>query len=87
MTQKEADKKLKDIENSLKPCPLCGGRACIIGMRVTPDNVIIDSVGCLKCNLTCKRESHILIEPKKILHGRKKVVLDTVQTWNNRPIN
>lgn len=87
MTKKEVDKKLKDIENSLKPCPLCEEKACIIRMHSTLDNVVIDSVGCLKCNLTCERESHILIEPIKILSRTKKVVVDAVQTWNNRPTN
>lgn len=87
MTKKDIDKNLKDIENSLKSCPLCEGKACIIGMHTTLDNIVIESVGCLKCNLTCEREARILIEPKKILSRTKKVVVDVVQTWNNRPTN
>lgn len=47
---------MKIISDSLKTGPLCGGKADVIGMHTTFNDVVVDSVGCLKCNLICERK-------------------------------
>lgn len=84
MTKNEIDKKIKIISDNLKACPLCGGKANIIGMHTILNDVVVDSVGCIKCNLSCEREKHILIDPNKIFSRTEKNIIEPVLTWNNR---
>ena len=86
MVQNEVDNKIKIINDTLKKCPLCGGKADIIGIHTTFNDIVVDSVGCLKCNLSCEREKHILINPYKRFLRTKKNIIDPVSTWNNRSI-
>ena len=87
MTYREIDEKLEIICNSLEPCPICKGKADIIGVHWDLDGITIDSVGCLKCNLVLSREMKWSSEPKKLFSKQHKNVVDAVQTWNNRAIN
>ena len=87
MTKEVFDEKLLDISKSLEPCPLCKGKADIIGVHNTAYSIIIDAVGCLRCNLILEREKNWLSEPKKLFSKRHRNIVDVVQTWNSRATN
>ena len=87
ITKEVFDKILEVISKSLEPCPLCKGKADIIGVHNTAYSIIIDAVGCLNCNLVLEREKNWLSEPKKLFSKRRKNTVYVVQTWNNRVTN
>lgn len=87
ITKEVFDEELKVISKSLEPCPLCKGKTDIIGVHNTADTVIVDAVGCLRCNLILEREKNWLSEPKKLFSKRYKNIVDVVQTWNDRATN
>ena len=87
ITKETFDEKLLNISKSLEPCPLCKGKADIIGVHNTTCSIIIDAVVCLRCNLILEREKNWLLEPKKLFSNRHKNIVDVVQTWNSRAIN
>lgn len=55
MTKIEIDDALNKISASLKPCPICKGKAEILEMHTTLKEVVIDSIGCRKCHLTVEK--------------------------------
>lgn len=87
MTQNQIEEKIKIIRDGLKICPLCGRKADIIGMHTTFNEVIVDSVGCFKCNLRCERKTHVLVDLSKPFSRPKKHMIDPVLTWNHRSLN
>lgn len=84
ITKEVFEKETDIIRKSLEPCPICNGKADIIGVHNTAYAIIVDAVGCMKCNLVLEREKNWLSEPKKLFLKRYKNTVDVVQTWNCR---
>ena len=87
MIYNEVNKDLKVISDSLEPCPLCKGIAEIIAFHTTLKEIIIDEIGCPKCNLSITRKIHLQTNSNKFFSKRKKSIVNVIQKWNHRTTN
>ncbi len=85
MKKSEVEAMLNKISDSLAPCPLCKGKAEILAMHTTMQEVIIDAVGCRECHLVVEREKRFA-KSEKLFAKRPKTVVDPVGIWNQEII-
>ncbi len=83
MTKIEIDDALIKISASLEPCPICKGKAEILAMYATLKEVVIDSIGCRKCQLAVERKWR-LAESDKLFVKRTTTIVNPVHIWNQR---
>lgn len=83
MTEIEIDDALNKISASLKPCPICKGKAEIFAMHTTLKEVVINSIGCRKCHLTVERKWRFA-KSDKLFVKRTTTIVNPVHIWNQR---
>ena len=83
MTKTEVTNTINKISNSLKPCPICKGKAEILAMHTTLKEVIVDSIGCRKCHLIVERKWSEA-KSDKLFAKRTTTIVNPVHIWNQR---
>lgn len=82
---------MKELENQLKPCPLCGGRAKLTEVSISRSGTFLrHTIECSICGLTLEWEQefsvreHITMTGEILKTARLPRNIDALEAWNRR---